>query len=322
MNEFLLSLIRSHPTLRVEIEIIGESTFYGFTKNQSASTANPVWLIARVTRSGTLEQVLWASQKFDQIYDNRVSLFANPPFANQKSILFGRVDSNDKILLVDDASLTFTHLEAVTISVWFRTAASAAQAMFSKQQGSNNAGYRLSNNSGRIEWHMSGGAGTNRQFIRTPNGGEYNDDNWHHIVMIKPANADAANVIFVVDGVDISGTLDIQNNTLSSTPANSTPGQISGRNNGNTETMNGFLDEIAVFRTALTVVEAQAIFGIGEPLNLGSHAQALNMPGWWRMGESDTFPTITNLGTAGATLNGTMTDMKASDIVGETANVS
>ena len=71
----------------------------------------------------------------------------------------------------------------------------------------------------------------------------------------------------------------------------------------------GGIDEVAIFSTALESSDVTTIYGSGVPSDLSDFSSLVN---WWRMGDGDTFPTLTdNKGSN----NGTMTNMTSGNIV-------
>lgn len=74
----------------------------------------------------------------------------------------------------------------------------------------------------------------------------------------------------------------------------------------------GLVDEVATFDSVLSGGDITNIYGIGAPSSLAS----LSPYGWYRNGDGDTYPTLTDNGSGGN--NGTMVNMDASDIVTDT----
>ena len=78
---------------------------------------------------------------------------------------------------------------------------------------------------------------------------------------------------------------------------------IGAGGDGTTFNFNGFMDEVAVFyNIALSASDATAIYNGGAPTDLTSYSPL----GWWRCGDGDTSPTLTDNGSGGN--NGTMTN--------------
>ena len=72
----------------------------------------------------------------------------------------------------------------------------------------------------------------------------------------------------------------------------------------------GQIDELAFFTTDQTA-NVSSIYNSGTPLSLSSYSPVA----WYRMGDGDTFPTLTDNGSGGN--NGTMTNMVSGDIVAD-----
>lgn len=71
----------------------------------------------------------------------------------------------------------------------------------------------------------------------------------------------------------------------------------------------GHIDEVAVFNSELSASNVTSIYNSGSPADLTS----LSPISWWRNGDSDTYPTLTDNGSGSN--NGTMTNMTSGDIV-------
>ena len=72
----------------------------------------------------------------------------------------------------------------------------------------------------------------------------------------------------------------------------------------------GNIDEVAIWGSALTSGNVTTIYNSGVPNDIS----ALSPVAWWRMGEGDTYPTLTDSGSGSN--DGTMTNMVAGDITG------
>jgi hypothetical protein len=71
----------------------------------------------------------------------------------------------------------------------------------------------------------------------------------------------------------------------------------------------GLVDEVATFDSVLSSEDITNIYGIGAPSSLAS----LSPIAWYRNGDGDSYPTLTDNGSGGN--DGTMTNMDAEDIV-------
>jgi len=296
--------------LRAEKDVVGGSTFYGFAKRNDAVILSPEWLIARETVSGNQTELVWASEKFDQIWNDRLDLFDTPPFNNNVSTIFQTGNQNCNIGNV--SLLNFDGTDPFSISSWFRTATTAEQAIISKKGTGNGTGWMVAQNSGRIDFHISGGLAGNRLEVRTPNL-SLSNDNWHHVLITYSGNQLASGCQIYVDGV--VQILTVSSNTLTLTSANAFNAQI-GIRQDTANDFDGFIDEVAIWDLVLTALEAVDVYDGGIVRNFTALGpQESNLIGWWRMGDNDIFPTITDLGTGGN--DATMTNMQASNLVGE-----
>ena len=77
----------------------------------------------------------------------------------------------------------------------------------------------------------------------------------------------------------------------------------------------GNLDEASLWDAELTATDITNIYNSGTANDLSTHAKSGNLIGWWRNGDGDTFPTITD---QQGNSNGAMTNMEVGDIVTDT----
>ena len=71
----------------------------------------------------------------------------------------------------------------------------------------------------------------------------------------------------------------------------------------------GNIDECTVWSVGFVSSDVTALYNGGHPNNPTTHAQAASLTHWYRMGDGDTYPTITDQ--VGA-INGTCTNMASS----------
>lgn len=74
----------------------------------------------------------------------------------------------------------------------------------------------------------------------------------------------------------------------------------------------GHQDEVSMWDAALTPAQVAEIYDAGAPADLSMHSEVLSLVAWWRDGDGDAFPVLTDqVGAA----HGAMTNMGAGDIV-------
>ena len=94
---------------------------------------------------------------------------------------------------------------------------------------------------------------------------------------------------------------------------------VGARNEGGSspsQFFDGNIDEIAIWNTALSAGDISALYQAKGTSDLNDDGNSANLQGWWRMGDGDTFPTITDNSTNSN--DGTMTNMASDDIVKDT----
>ncbi len=217
-----------------------------------------------------------------------------PPFSNTKSILLDGID--DYVDCGNDSSLQITG--ELSLSAWVKVSASASGA--SVIIAKDNLGLRC------FDLFAIGSARTPRFLIWNSNSAygvnattDIKDNLWHHVVgVFSPSNS----LKIYVDGV------------LEGTNSRSIPSSID--NDSVNVTIGGILssstiffpylgniDEVSVFDTELSQSDVTSIYNGGSPSSLSSYA---NLVSWWRCGDNDTAPTLTDNGSASN--DGTMTN--------------
>ena len=106
-------------------------------------------------------------------------------------------------------------------------------------------------------------------------------DQWHHIAMV----AEGGTATFYLDGI-ARDTLSYTQNSANNPSANLYIGGIS--NSGSAQDfMNASIDEFAVFSSALTAREVDALYNNGQPTKIRTNP---NLANWFRMGEGKLGP--------------------------------
>ena len=229
------------------------------------------------------------------------------PFTNQYSVSF---DGSDDYV---DTGSTFqsTYQSSHTISFWFKLDnTSSVQSLFGAWSGptSQNAIYfdGSANIVHRYRVASSPKATTYASFTA--------DTNWHHYAVTLTQNGSNLDVKTYIDGVYKSTTTTAITMSGFSQSLNS----YIGFRNGSTAYLEGKMDEVAIFGSALSdggaSIGAEAggdigdIYNDGVPNDLGTDGLNLSPVGWWRMGDNDggTGTTITDQGSGGN--DGTLTN--------------
>lgn len=217
--------------------------------------------------------------------DATLSKFGASAFANQYSV---SLDGTDDYIQLPNGVLTALSGTAYTISAWYNLdIVGNYQEIFTA--GSNlQIFFRPRSTQVGLELYVNGAS---RMLQNTPYS---NVGSWVHGCI----------------SVDTTGTSTMYINGSSNVSANSVPqltsisNPVIGSFNGASLFLNGYVDEVAIFNSALSASDVLDIYNSGVPAALTS----LSPVNWWRMGDNDggTGTTITDQGSGGN--NGTLTN--------------
>lgn len=273
-----------------------------------ALTSESKWKIVRVFRQGNTYTVQYSNGgNYDQIWDNRASVFPTVALSNVYSINFDGV--ND---LVDFGNnYGFERSQAFSISLWVKpNNLSATRCLISKCSNDVNVwGYNIEHlvTSGKIQLQMRTSGLTYPVYAFTS---ALTAGVWQHLVVTYNG------------GSNINGARCYVNSVIGDTPGSSalsgsfsnTASFIVGARNTAFPFI-GNIDEVSVWNKELSQSEITALYNSGQPTDLATHSAYANLLSWWRMGDSDTYPVI--LDNKGS-VNGTMTNQSSADIVEDT----
>jgi hypothetical protein len=208
---------------------------------------------------------------------------------------------NDFVSMGDVLDMANDGTDAFTISCWFKTTDTATQMLIAKQRNASPYnGYNLYLSSNRIRFTLGTLSGS--AYIQGQTGliGTITDGNWHHLALTYDGSQDISGFNLYYDNANIT----------ISTLSNNTPTDVSSSSEfmlgarGTTSSYgvlyDGILDEVAYFNSELSASDVNTIYGTGTPSSLSS----LSPVSWWRCGDGDTSPTLTDNGSA--TNDGTM----------------
>ncbi len=234
-------------------------------------------------------------------YRSILSLGSNTPsFSNTKSILLDGVD--DFVTMGDVSNLNFQRTDAFSISTWVKRGAfTATQILFSKMNSSGNyRGYMfyIAETSDTPQFLLRRDTSFTFQRLLVIGSTTILDNNWHHLVVTYDGSSTASGVKIYVDGISDTTTFTGAISDSITTPASV---NIGARNNNNY--LNDFsCDEVSVFNSELSQSDVTSIYNGGVPNDISS----LSPLSWWRCGDGDTAPTLTDNGSASN--DGTMTN--------------
>ena len=211
------------------------------------------------------------------------------PYANNYSIELDGI--SDYVTMGN--TLDFTNTDAFSISCWFkRTRSGVSEFLVAKQDStSNSRGYSLlipSSDNKVTVVIRNNIASSGRLIVDCTTA--ITDTNWHHIVMTYDGSSNVSGVNLYLDGNNDTG---VTSGTLSSNISNNASFEIGARNALNQ--FSGKIDEVSVFNSELSASDVTSIYNSGVPNDISS----LSPLSWWRCGDGDTSPTLTDNGSGG-----------------------
>ena len=243
-------------------------------------------------------------------YFHSVMSTGGESFSNTKSLNFD--GSNDFVDCGDADNLSFgdgSTDSPFTFSLWVKVDdLSTGHTLIEKQDSSNNREYVIFIGSDGAIYNniYSNGVALNRRGRKTSTG-LISSNTWYHIAWTYDGqggtNASDGIKIYL-DGTRVDNTNN-QKNSYVAMKNTSNPFKIG-------EFITGNIDEVSVFNSELSQSDITSIYNGGVPNDISS----LSPLSWYRMGDGDTFPTLTDNGSGGN--NGTMTNMDSADIVEDT----
>jgi hypothetical protein len=231
-------------------------------------------------------------------------------FFNTRSLNF---DGNDEYVDIGDSDDLIVGTN-VTISTWFKNSSGTRAYMFQSRRGATSSNLSVGVNMNASGAEQAGWIGiviyTGSGHSYTSYNGNVDDGAWHHFVATV---SDGSQKLYLDGSLIASSTNAFPNDA-------SADHSLIGSNSGSNRFMNGNIDEVALWNVVLDADAITAIYNSGTPTNLnsdsGDYDNSSNLQGWWRMGDGDTYPTITD--NSSNSNNGTMNNMVSGDIEEDT----
>lgn len=284
-------------------ENVNSQLFYYGRALTGSLTSSAVWQIYRQYTIGINTYLEYANNgAFDQIWDNRTSLFSTPAFFNQYSTNFDGI--NDVI----NFGNVFTSMDvgsAWSMSFWLNINNLAAQrCVYAKVTNDANVyGFSIQATTGANIFLQCRAATYNLSHtgsLTVPTA------TWFHLVVTYSGGSNINGMRIYINGaVDttpgsgaMAATLHVGQNALF------------GARGGTTFPYSGYMDEVTFWSKALNSTEVNELYNSASPEDPNNNSAAANLIHWYRMGDSDTYNVINdNKGTT----DGTMTNMAAND---------
>jgi hypothetical protein len=240
-------------------------------------------------------------------YAGLTDIVGTASFSNTKSISLDGID--DIVTMGDVLNMANDGTNPFSYSVWFKTTdLGSSQFFIGKQRNAgffNGVGFYMRGDLKILQFAL--GTSQSNQWVRGKTGtiADINDGNWHHACLTYDGSQLLSGFTLYYD----NNSLAILPEGTQGTPTNvSTAGladfMIGARGTAASIGLpfNGNLDEVSYFTSELSSGDVSTIYNSGIPNDISS----LNSIGWWRCGDGDTSPILTDNGSGGN--NGTMTN--------------
>ena len=223
-----------------------------------------------------------------------------PPFSNTKSIELDGID--DFVSMGTDSSLSFGRLDTYSFSAWVKIDSTGlTHTIFSNQKAdslpsTNFRGYFFAvNTSNKIIVILRSTLSDRFIFTSTTS---ITTSTWNHIVFTYDGSAtQSGGQIYINGSID---TITRVGSLIGGT--NSLDGFYLGSRYNYDNFFDGNIDEVSVYNSQLSASDVTSIYNGAEPNDISS----LSPLSWWRCGDDDTSPTLTDNGSGGN--DGTMTN--------------
>jgi len=247
-----------------------------------------------------------ATNNWGAIYDSSASgdtsLGTAAAFSNTKSI---ELDGVDDFVNIGTTSLGIT--SAISVSAWVKIPTSNTggggsniqQIICEDTTSGSNRNWFLNWRGGGLDRFQFGIFNTDGSFTQILTTGiTPNDNNWHHLLATYDGTTNSNGLKLYVDGATPFNATASSTGIRSTSSVEATIGATTG---GSALRFEGNIDEVAVWNSDQSA-NASTIYNSGVPNDISS----LSPFSWWRCGDGDTSPALTDNGSGGN--NGTMTN--------------
>jgi hypothetical protein len=225
---------------------------------------------------------------------NLTGTAAAPSFSNLKSISLDGVDD-----FVDCGTNLALLGSATTFSAWVKmTDATSFRVLHKGIAGSREYAFGMGT-SDTLFLILYNGSTNYIGKVSTSTMTSY-EGQWVHVCATYDGSTNASGITLYVNG-SVFNSNSINGGSYTAPSGNNNGDVYIGRYN--TEYADGNIDETAVLNSELSASDITAIYGTGVPTSLSSYSSLVS---WWRCGDGDTSPTITDNGSASN--DGTMTN--------------
>jgi len=226
-------------------------------------------------------------------------------FSNTLSTRFDGVD--DYVTMGNVASLNFERDDTFSFSFWLNrtTSSDLATILGRADADSPYSGYAIFINGNKIQFRLRS---TNNAFFFILGTVDIPNETWTHYVVTYDGSQSVSGMKLYKNGSEETVTTSTSG-TVTRFASVVLPFNIGTRDDNPNIAYNGAMDEVSAYNVELSASAVTTIYNSGVPNDLTGTSGLVS---WWRMGDNDTYPTITdNQGSN----NGTMTNMSAGNFI-------
>lgn len=253
--------------------------------------------------------------------DRTSSIFNDAPkqLTSLRSIDFD--GSNDYLDMGGVVSeLNFDEDDPFSVLFWMKSTDTGTMFVYSNTEGTPGyRGYEISIISGQVDFALYS-AFNSTNYIRKRSTNTVNSGDWVSVCITYDGSSSVDGVRIYINAIEESAFSSTQD-TLNGTTVSTEDSRIGGRPIGSLLGYDGQLDGLVFYNRVLSPSEVFLLGGQKEPVDHGAVGPVDALLGWWRMGDGDTFPTISDNAVAYDN-DGTMTNMVAGDIVENVASAN
>jgi RHS repeat-associated protein len=192
-----------------------------------------------------------------------------------------RLDGTNDVAVPYHSSYDFERTSAFTVEAWVRTTQDttngAAMLVSRVSTSAPNRGYEVFLSNGQVFTNVISDAPAGN-YLRAHGTRVVNDGAWHHVVLTYSGSSTAAGLSLYVDGVPDTKVVEVDN--LTGTIKNGLDLRLASRG-GSSYRLNGDLDEVAVYPSALPASRVKAHFTAAAPY--ASAVRDSGPLGYWRL---------------------------------------
>ena len=232
------------------------------------------------------------------------ALTGGSSFSNTKSIELGGID--EYIDCGDNDNLSFgngTTDSPFSISLWVKlSGTNTIEAALSKYGIESKREYIVYIVNQKVRLLINDSSAAAVRYVETSSA--ISVGSWVHIIGVYNGvgGNNAQNGMKIYINGTLSSTTSFTSGTYVAMENSSQPFEI-GRYFNGVQYFAGNIDEVSVFNSELSASDVTSIYGGGVPTSLASYSSLVS---WWRCGDNDTSPTLTDNGSGGN--DGTMTN--------------